>query len=176
MEDQLTHDESEPKQGESQNPCTETEATPLANQHSLALGRSRRANFRKPPMKYGFEDVVAYTLQVAEEVDSHEPSTYKEAVTCSECTQWIAVMGDEMESLQKNKTWELVKRLLDRKIITYKWVLKKKEGVSPTEGVKYKARLVARGFSQEKGVDYTEIFSPVVRHTSIRVLLAMVAH
>ena len=81
-----------------------------------------------------------------------------------------------MESLQKNKTWELVKQPLDRKIITYKWVLKKKEGVSPTEGVKYKARLVARGFSQEKGVDYTEIFSPVVRHTSIRVLLVMVAH
>jgi len=42
-------------------------------------------------------------------VDPHEPSTYKEAVTCSESTQWIAAMGDEMESLQKNKTWELVK-------------------------------------------------------------------
>jgi len=75
-------------------------------------------------------------------------------------------MGDEMESLQKNKTWELVKRLLDRKIITCKWVFKKK-GISPTEGFKYKARLVARGFSQEKGVDYAKIFSPVVRHTFI---------
>ena len=81
-----------------------------------------------------------------------------------------------MESLQKNKTWELVKRPLDRKIITCKWVFKKKEGISPTEGIKYKARVVARGFSQEKGVDYTEIFSPVVKHASIRVLLAMVVH
>jgi len=85
-------------------------------------------------------------------------------------------MRDEMESLQKNKTWELVKRLLDRKIITYKWVFKKKEGISPTKGIKYKARVVIRGFSKEKGVDYTEIFSPVVRHTSINVLLTMLAH
>ena len=69
-----------------------------------------------------------------------------------------------------------MKRTVDRKIITCKWVFKKKEGISPTEGIKYKARVVARGCSQEKGVDYSEIFSPVVRHTSIRVLLAMVAH
>ena len=86
LEHQVTHDESEPQQGESQHPCTETEATLLANQHSLALGRSRRANFGQPPTRYGFEDMVAYALQVAEEVDSHKPSTYKEAVTCSECT------------------------------------------------------------------------------------------
>ena len=68
-------------------------------------------------------------------------------------SQWMAAMGDEMESLQKNKTWELVKQPLDRKIITCKWVFKKKEGVSPTEGVQHKARLVASGFSQEKEVD-----------------------
>ena len=176
VEHQVTHDESEPQQEEVQHSSAKTEPTPLTNPHSLALGRSRRANFGKPPTKYGFEDMVTYALQVAEKVGPHEPYTYKEAVTCFESTSWIAAIGDEMESLQKNKTWELVKRPLDRKIITCKWVFKKKEGISPTEGIKYKARVVARGFSQEKGVDYTEIFSPVVRHTSIRVLLAMVAH
>ena len=64
----------------------------------------------------------------------------------------------------------------DRKVITCKWVFRKKEGLSAAEGIKYKARVVARGFNQREGVDYNEIFSPVVRHTSIRVLLAMVAH
>ncbi|MDV3202322.1 MAG: reverse transcriptase domain-containing protein [Candidatus Phytoplasma australasiaticum] len=120
--------------------------------------------------------MIAYALQVAEEVDTYEPSTYKEAFTCTESAQWLAAMGDEMESLHTNKTWDLVQWPPGRKIITCKWVFKKKEGMTPAEGIKYKARVVAKGFHQREGVDYNEIFLPVVRHTSIRVLLAMVAH
>ena len=92
VEHQVTHDESEPQQEEAQHSCAETAPTLLSNQHSLALGCSRRANFRKPPTKYGFEDMVAYALQVAKKVDPHESSTYKEAVICSKSTQWIAAM------------------------------------------------------------------------------------
>ena len=55
-----------------------------------------------------------------------------------------------------------------------KWIFKKKEEVPGVENTRFKARLVARGFTQEEGVDYKEIYSPVVRHTSIRVLLALV--
>jgi hypothetical protein len=67
--------------------------------------------------------------------------------------------------------------LLERKrVIGCKWVFKKKEAVSEKGGEKFKACLVAKGYSQQKGVDYEEIFSPVVRHTSIRVVLALVAH
>ncbi|KAJ4730101.1 Retrovirus-related Pol polyprotein from transposon TNT 1-94 [Melia azedarach] len=181
VEQQVTLDESEP-QHKDQHPQSESELSgsllPVASQHSLALNRSKRANYGIPPKRYGFEDMVAYALQVTEEVDtnSNEPSTYKEAVTCTESTQWLAAMGDEMESLHKNQTWELTKRPRDRKIVTCKWVYKKKEGETSVEGIKYKARVVARGFTQREGVDYNEIFSPVVRHTSIRVLLAIVAH
>lgn len=100
-------------------------------------------------------------------MDTHEPSTFKEAVSGTESEKWLAAMGDEMESLYKNQTWDLVIQPPGRKIITCKWVFKKKEGASPVEGVKYKARVVARGFNQREGVDYNEIFSPVVRHTSI---------
>ncbi|KAJ4705817.1 Retrovirus-related Pol polyprotein from transposon TNT 1-94 [Melia azedarach] len=181
VEQQVTLDESEP-QHKDQHPQSESEPSgsslPVASQHSLALNRSKRANYGIPPKRYGFEDMVAYALQVAEEVDtnSNEPSTYKEAVTCTESTQWLAAMGDEMESLHKNQTWELTKRPRDRKIVTCKWVYKKKEGETSVEGIKYKVRVVARGFTQREGVDYNEIFSPMVRHTSIRVLLAIVAH
>ncbi|KAJ4717199.1 Retrovirus-related Pol polyprotein from transposon TNT 1-94 [Melia azedarach] len=149
VEQQVTLDESEP-QHKDQHPQSESEPSgsslPVASQHSLALNRSKRANYGIPPKRYGFEDMVAYALQM------------------------------RLESLHKNQTWELTKRPRDRKIVTCKWVYKKKEGETSVEGIKYKARVVARGFTQREGVDYNEIFSPVVRHTSIRVLLAIVAH
>ncbi|KAJ4718466.1 Retrovirus-related Pol polyprotein from transposon TNT 1-94 [Melia azedarach] len=181
VEQQVTLDESEP-QHEDQHPQSESEPSgsslPVVSQHSLALNRSKRANYGILPKRYGFEDMVAYALQVAEKVDtdSNKPSTYKEAVTCTESTQWLAAMGDEMESFHKNQTWELTKRPRDRKIVMCKWVYKKKEGETSIEGIKYKARAVARGFTQKERVDYNEIFSPVVRHTSIKVLPAIVAH
>ena len=129
-----------------------------------------------PSKRYDFEDMVAYALQVAEEVESLEPSSYRDAITCAESGQWIAAMGEEMESLHKNQTWELVKLPKGRKVVGCKWIFKKKARILGVEGTRYKARLVAKGYSQKEGVDYNEIFSPVVRHTSIRVLLALVAH
>ena len=57
-----------------------------------------------------------------------------------------------------------------------KWLYKIKEGVGKDDKPRYKARLVARGFTQVAGVDYNEIFSLVVRHTSIRILLGMTTH
>ena len=98
-------------------------------QTTLAYDRPKRSNFGKPPERYGYEDMVAYALQVAEEVDPYEPSTYRDAVTCTESAQWLAAMGDKMESLQKNKTWDLIQQPTGRKIITCKWVFKKKEGM-----------------------------------------------
>ena len=55
-----------------------------------------------------------------------------------------------------------------QKIIDCKWVFKKKEGISGAEPVRYKTHLVAKGYSQTEGVDFNEVFSLVVKHTSIR--------
>ena len=55
-------------------------------------------------------------------------------------------------------------------------MFKKKEAVSEKGGEKFKARLIAKGYSQQKWVDYKEIFFLVVKHTSIRAVLALVAH
>nr|KYP63347.1 Retrovirus-related Pol polyprotein from transposon TNT 1-94 [Cajanus cajan] len=119
--------------------------------------------------------MVAYALHVAEEVDSPEPTTYKKALNHEESNKWILAMGEVMESLQKNQTWELIKPPKGRHVVGCKWIFKRKYGIPSIETVRYKACLVAKGFSQKEGVDYNEIFSPVVRHTSIRVLLALVA-
>jgi len=84
-------------------------------------------------------------------------------------------MNEELESLYNNHTWELVKQLKGQKVIGCKWVFKKKDGSPGVDATRYKARLVAKGFSQREGIDFNEVFSPVVKHSSIRVLLAIVA-
>ena len=85
-------------------------------------------------------------------------------------------MVEEIQSLYKNQTWDLLELPEGKRVIGCKWVYKKKETVSEKYGEKFKARLVAKGYSQRKEVDYDEIFSPVVRHTSIRTVLGLVAH
>ena len=84
-------------------------------------------------------------------------------------------MNEEIESLHKNCTWILVEPPKGKKIVGCKWVFKKKEGTSGVENARYKARLVAKGYSQVQGIDFNDIFSPVVKHSSIRVLLELVA-
>ena len=55
-------------------------------------------------------------------------------------------------------------------------MFKKKEAVSEKEGERFKSQLVAKGYSQRHGIEYDEVFSPVVRHTSIRAVLTLVTH
>ncbi|KAI3766543.1 hypothetical protein L2E82_16607 [Cichorium intybus] len=78
-------------------------------QRSIATDRPRRVIH--PPKRLIEEaNIVAYALNVAEEIEGiKEPSTYTEAITSEHCNKWITTMHDEMESLEKNGTWELVK-------------------------------------------------------------------
>jgi hypothetical protein len=88
----------------------------------------------------------------------------------------VGALAEEMESLHKNQTWDLVELLERKRAIGCKWVFKKKVAISERGGEKFKTRLVVKGYSHHKGVDYEEIFSSVVRYTSIRAVLAFVAH
>ncbi|RWS05910.1 gag-pol polyprotein-like protein, partial [Dinothrombium tinctorium] len=101
-----------------------------------------------------------------------EPSTFKEALLSPEANKWKEAIEEELKSLKANNTWIDVTRPKDRKVISNKWVFKRK--IKPDGSIeRYKARLVVKGFNQQLGVDYTETFSPVVRFTSVRVILSL---
>ncbi|KAL4384756.1 hypothetical protein GQ457_15G014670 [Hibiscus cannabinus] len=137
---------------------------------TVETGTERRINV-KAPSRFGFEDMASFALHIS----SDDPVTFQGAITSQEKGKWMAAMVEEMESLRKNQTWELVRLPEGKKAIGCKWVYNRKPAVSEKEGEKFKAQLVAKGFSQQKGVDYDEIFSHVVRHTSIRAVLALIA-
>ena len=81
-------------------------------------------------------------------------------------------MDEEMNSLRKNQTWNLVQLPKRKKAIGCKWIYGKKKD---TPGVRFKTRLVAKGYAQKEGIDYNEVFYLVVKNSYIRILLALVA-
>ncbi|GKC59951.1 retrotransposon protein, putative, ty1-copia subclass [Tanacetum coccineum] len=136
---------------------------------------ARDQETNQPPDLTDYHNMAAYAFVAVEEEDTHEPLTYQDAVACEDSSKWKDDMKEEMDSLRKNKTWELVDHLAGQKLVSCKWLFKIKEGIEGVQKPRYKARLVARGFTQRAGIDYNEVFSPVVRHTSIRVILALTA-
>ena len=102
-----------------------------------------------------------------------EPETYLQAIQGSESASWLEAMKSEYNSIIDNKTWELCDLPPDKNVISTKWVFKKK--VDNEGKIKYKARIVARGFTQRPGIDYQDTYSPVVRFTTLRILFAYAA-
>jgi hypothetical protein len=107
-------------------------------------------------------------------IDTGEPSCYEEAVSDEHKNEWSEAMQDEMKSLYENDTFELVSLPKGKKALKNKWVYRVK-AEEHSSHPRYKARLVVKGFSQKKGIDFDEIFSPVVKMTSIRIVLGMAA-
>lgn len=101
-----------------------------------------------------------------------EPTSYSEALR-HEC--WRNAMLDEMTSIEANGTWELVEPPPGTRAIGLKWVYKAKKDVAGIIS-KYKARLVAKGYVQKQGIDFDEVFAPVARLESVRLLIAHAAN
>ncbi|KAH9799278.1 hypothetical protein KPL71_000300 [Citrus sinensis] len=100
-----------------------------------------------------------------------DPTTFKEAVKEQ---KWLKAIDEEIAAIEKNNTWELTELPMGQRTIGVKWVYKTKLKENG-EIDKYKARLVAKGYKQEFGVDYKEVFAPVARLETIRLIIALAA-
>ncbi|KAH9762947.1 hypothetical protein KPL70_001004 [Citrus sinensis] len=155
-------------------PCQKTHITSQMNEYQLTRDMEKR--IIKPPKRYGIADMISYALAVAEEVIGEEPVSYNQAMGSKVREKWLDAMNEEIISLKKNRTWILVKKPQNKRLVSCKWTYKIKEGTVDVEPPRYKARLVAKGFTQKHGVDFNEVFSPVVKYSSIRILLAIAAY
>ena len=101
-----------------------------------------------------------------------EPVSFEEAV---KETHWMEAMREELRSIEKNQTWRLTPLPMGKKAIDVRWVYKVK--LNPKGEVsKYKARLVAKGFLQRHGLDYDEVFAPVARIETIRLVVSLASY
>ncbi|QRW11617.1 Reverse transcriptase [Ceratobasidium sp. AG-Ba] len=98
--------------------------------------------------------------------------TVAEALSGPDAAKWQAAMEEEVNTLEKMGTYQLVELPAGRKAMGNKWVLTIKRN-ELGEPIRYKARLVAQGFSQQPGIDFGQTFAPVVRLDSIRILASL---
>ena len=120
------------------------------------------------------EELATVEVALVSVLEIAEPATYRQAEKSAEWPQWRQAMEEEVKSLRENKVWDVVNRPRDRKVVDGKWVYKVK-GNSLGEIERFKARYVAKGFSQIQGIDYDETYASVARYDSLRLLLAITA-
>ena len=137
--------------------------TPVEGAPEPELRRSIRERHR--PNYYGIEQSHLSELP-------YEPTSIEEATSGPDSSNWKRAMKIEMQSLKDNNVWDLVELPPGRIAVGCKWVYKVKTGADGSVE-RYRARLVAQGFTQKYGFDYDETFCPVVRLESLRVLVAL---
>ncbi|GKB58067.1 retrovirus-related pol polyprotein from transposon TNT 1-94 [Tanacetum coccineum] len=110
--------------------------------------------------------MFALTVSIA------EPKTIKEAMADS---AWIEAMQEELHQFDRLQVWELVDKPFGKNIIKLKWLWKNKKDEYQTV-IRNNARLVAKGYAQEEGIDFEESFAPVAHLEAVRIFIAYAAH
>lgn len=100
-----------------------------------------------------------------------EPTSYNNAQQSNEKDEWKKAMDEEMEALKSNEVWKLVELPKGRTAISCKWIYRIKKDANG-KITRYKARLVANGFSQIYGIDFTETYAPVVSMKTLRSMIS----
>lgn len=137
--------------------------------HNYQLTKDRAPKEIRKPIRFVEADSIYYVLVASVELNFNEPTTYKEFMPSKGSNKWIRVIDDEYQSL-------MVPKPPNAKIVKYRWLFKLKKSIEMIKPTKFKARIIAHGFSQVKGVYCNEIFSPMTKYTYIRFLLSIIAH
>ncbi|KAL3683513.1 hypothetical protein R1sor_001535 [Riccia sorocarpa] len=144
----------------------ETDLQVYHRRHTPGPNPRRSERERKTPSRLG----DYYTLFA--ETESLEPRTYTEAM---ETSMWRRAIQKEIEAIESNQTWFHTELPTGKRSITAKWVFRLKTSPDASIAPIAKARLVARGFQQRIGVDFDETYAPVVRWTTLRILITLAA-
>ena len=130
------------------------------------------------------EDVAKFILDdahlanpvITEDADLPDAPTFCEAMAGPKCDKWHQAILEELAAIKEAGMWELVDPSPGiRNVVGCHFILQKKHGVDG-HVTRYKAHLVAQGFSQREGIDYSETFTPVIKSASLWVFLAICAH
>ncbi|GJU64837.1 retrovirus-related pol polyprotein from transposon TNT 1-94 [Tanacetum coccineum] len=149
-------------------PHDENPIPPIVQQLLQRYERTRRPVVHDDFITYLNED--DYDLGKVE-----DPIFYNKAIDSNQSNQWLEAMNDELKSMQINDVWELAELPNGVKPVGCKWVYKTKLDQKGNIE-RFKAHLVAKGYTQKEGIDYNETFSPVSRKDSLRIVMALVAH
>ncbi|KAB2624186.1 hypothetical protein D8674_015846 [Pyrus ussuriensis x Pyrus communis] len=138
---------------------------PPMNTHSMQTRAKNGISKKKAYLSVVQDDCSLAMSQI-------EPATYKSALKSH---LWLFAMEEELQALKTQNTWSLVPLPQNKNLVGCKWVFKIKKH-SDGSISRYKARLIAKGFNQEEGIDYGETFSSVVKPTTVRLILALATH
>ena len=125
---------------------------------------------RRPPERFG-DYVMNMAIALNACVDD-APTSFKDIEGRQDEAEWRSAVDEELKSLERNKTWQVVKPPPKVKLIGTKWIFKRKPS-DDGAGYRCRARLVAKGFMQREGVDYSETYAPVARLPTVRLLLSI---
>jgi histone deacetylase 1/2 len=146
---------------------------PISNSNTTPVHRYPQRQRKQSRLNIESNDIYDVDRQsISYSATESEPSTYYEAIQSGEAQQWKQAMDEEINALLQNRTWELVELPKGARVIGCKWVYKKKlNQIGQVE--RFKARLCAKGFMQQHDIDYNEVFSPVVRYKSLKIILCI---
>jgi transposase InsO family protein len=140
-----------------------------------AMLQSNRPQLRIGPQQQHYYGSAHAAHQTADDTNDDEPRSYQQALDSSDRGAWLAAIRSELASLIKAQTWRYVRMPSTANLVGCKWVFKIKRD-KDGHIHKFKARLVAQGFTQVYGIDYAETYAPVARYSSIRLIIALAAH